>query len=79
MKKVGKNYEPLFQEFQTKSESKPEQSQLAHVNFFEDLEAGEAGTVKGNDDRAKEQKKEQEEYEKKIGLLTYLGQDTVPQ
>jgi len=47
-----------------------------HVNFFEELEAGESGTTNGNADREKEKKKEQEEYEKKVGILVHLGQDT---
>ena len=66
-----------FQEFQTPQTSEQsEPSQLTHVNFFEELEAGESGTSQGNVEREKEKKQEQEEYEKKIGLLTYLGQDT---
>ena len=66
-----------FQEFQTpKTLEKSEPSQSTHVNFFEELEAGESGTSQGNVEREKEKKQEQEEYEKKIGLLTYLGQDT---
>ena len=46
-----------------------------HVNFFQDLEDGE-NTTTTNKDREEEEKKEKEEYEKKIGLLTYLGQDS---
>ena len=46
-----------------------------HVNFFQHLEEGES-TSTGNKDREDEEKKEKEEYEKKIGLLTYLGQDS---
>ena len=46
-----------------------------HVNFFQHLEEGES-TSTTNKDRENEEKKEKEEYEKKIGLLTYLGQDT---
>ncbi len=46
-----------------------------HVNLFSDLEQGET-THKDNKEAQEEKKQEQEEYEKKIGLLTYLGQDT---
>ena len=48
---------------------------LKHVNFFEDLEAGET-TATTNKEHEEEKKKEQEEYEKKVGYLTYLGQDS---
>ena len=46
-----------------------------HVNFFAHLEEGET-TANTNKEHEEEKKKEQEDYEKKIGLLTYLGQDT---
>jgi len=46
-----------------------------HVNFFQHLEDGESNST-SNKERENEEKKEKEEYEKKIGLLTYLGQDT---
>ncbi len=48
---------------------------MKHVNLFEDLEAGET-TAATNKDNEAEKKKEIEEYEKKVGILTYLGQDS---
>ncbi len=51
------------------------EERLQHVNFFQDLEDGET-THTDNRERQEEKKREQEDYEKKIGLLTYLGQDT---
>ncbi|XP_034831028.1 leukocyte receptor cluster member 1 homolog [Maniola hyperantus] len=44
-----------------------------HINFFSDLEHAVQSTNKEHD---KEFKDKKEEYEKKIGYLTYLGQDT---
>ena len=48
---------------------------MKHVNLFEDLESGET-TASANKDHEAEKTKEKEDYEKKIGLLTYLGQDS---
>jgi len=50
-------------------------NEAGHVNFFQNLENGEKMT-EGNEENAAEKKREQEEYEKKVGYLTYLGQDT---
>lgn len=44
-----------------------------HINLFKDLEHAVKTTNKEHDHEAREKK---EEYEKKIGYLTYLGQDT---
>lgn len=44
-----------------------------HINLFSDIEHAVQSTNKSHDKEIKEKK---EEYEKKIGYLTYLGQDT---
>lgn len=44
-----------------------------HINLFEDLEHAVKTTNKEHDQEIKQKK---EDYEKKIGYLTYLGQDT---
>uniref|UniRef100_A0A0R3RS83 Rap-GAP domain-containing protein n=1 Tax=Elaeophora elaphi TaxID=1147741 RepID=A0A0R3RS83_9BILA len=47
----------------------------SHVNFFADLEVEHRKNLGiGNREYELEKKKEQEEYEKKVGILQYLGQ-----
>uniref|UniRef100_A0A2A4JPD2 CBF1-interacting co-repressor CIR N-terminal domain-containing protein n=1 Tax=Heliothis virescens TaxID=7102 RepID=A0A2A4JPD2_HELVI len=63
-----------LQEFGIDDEPKSKKEEtIEHINLFANLEDAVKTTNKEHDHEVKEKK---EEYEKKIGYLTYLGQDT---
>ncbi|XP_070575868.1 leukocyte receptor cluster member 1 homolog [Ptychodera flava] len=53
-----------------------EEGQKGNVNFFSEIEAGKK-TWGVNKEHEEEKRLEKEKYEKKIGLLTYLGESAV--
>lgn len=61
------------EKFLQSSVSKHEIEKNEHINLFEDIDNAIKTTNKEHD---QDVKNKQEEYEKKIGYLTYLGQDT---
>ncbi|UJR21193.1 hypothetical protein I4U23_024291 [Adineta vaga] len=60
-------------QFQGPNESSATQQPKEHVNLFQLEEQGLKTTDATNAEHEKEKKAETEEFEKKIGLLTYLG------
>ncbi|CAF0872613.1 unnamed protein product [Adineta ricciae] len=59
--------------FQNAQDAAATQNPQEHVNFFQLEEQGLKTTDATNAEHEKEKKAENEEFEKKIGLLTYLG------
>ncbi|CAF5148969.1 unnamed protein product, partial [Rotaria magnacalcarata] len=64
-------------QFQSSEEATAKEKPLEHVNLFQLEEKGLKTTNATNDEHEKEKKAETEEFEKKLGLLTYLGGSVV--
>lgn len=74
--KASDRCQTIVREELNAAESESDNRKLKHINFFQDLEDGTAVSIGGNEKYLEDKKNEQEKYEKQIGYLTYLGQDT---
>jgi len=73
-----KNNIPMIKESSEMSAlAKKEEEKPKNINLFEAEEKNGCSLVSSNVDYMKEKKLEKESYEKKIGLLTYVGQSSI--